>query len=254
MNWKHTIQFWLAGLIVVTTTMSPVWAQRKYPTSGTGSSPTPSKKPAKSTKPSPPPPAPPVKRWEDSLEKGKAARSKNDFPEAELQFGEAVRLAETDKKSSEPLIESLTALADTFFAQEKYTEAEPLWLKVLDLRRKTSGEQHPETAAVQKKIGTLYGLRAEVRTKAGLIEEALLDYTRALEYTPQGMLYGNRADLKAARKDYEGALADLKRATELDRENAGFYSSKTAGIFAARSTGKNNAGDYEGALADLKQA
>ena len=51
---------------------------------------------------------------------------------------------------------SLGNLATLYMAQERYTDAEQVWARVLKIRRDSLGEQHPEVARTLQSIAQLY--------------------------------------------------------------------------------------------------
>ncbi|MBX7223029.1 MAG: tetratricopeptide repeat protein [Blastocatellia bacterium] len=245
----------LLSLFLVAALLGKTPAQEKY---SKGGPPKPSKTtPAKATpavKPVPPAAASPLKQWEEAFEKGKTAFDKGDYRQAQEQFRTALPLAEHIKNSPQPLIQTSLGLGNAYAAQEKLTEAEPLYRQAWETQQKTLGNDHADTQKTARRLEQLYLRRATIRVTEGHRPEAIQDYSRAAELFPEAGTYGNRGDLKAAGGDDEGALQDYRKAAELDPANAVFFQSKQAGLFAARGRRKNNNGDFIGALADLKQA
>ncbi len=52
---------------------------------------------------------------------------------------------------------SLNNLAGLYFAQERYSEAEPLYIRALAIWEKTLGPEHPNTATVYENLAILLG-------------------------------------------------------------------------------------------------
>ncbi|HNB72080.1 MAG TPA: tetratricopeptide repeat protein, partial [Acidobacteriota bacterium] len=258
MNQHITPHLWLASILLLCTLAQPVWCQREYLGGGKKrTSTTRKKQPSrpKSDHTRPDLTAPPlIKQWEEYIAKGNQARNLNQFTEAELLFREAVQIAETGVKTEISIIQSLTLLGDVLFLEEKYQEAEPVFIKLLDLKQQTTSAQPAEITSLKHRIADLFVLQAQVRIKSEQLEEAIQDYTQAIKYAPQAFHYCNRADLRVTKKEYDEALDDYKHAIELDSINIQFYQAKLAKVFMARALTKNNNGDYNQALADLNQA
>ena len=72
------------------------------------------------------------------------------------------------------LTDSLDNLAELYYSQGKYEEAEPLYLQALELTRKLLGEEHPNVASSLNNLAGLY-------MSQGRYEEAEPLYLQALE-------------------------------------------------------------------------
>lgn len=258
MNQYITLHLWLASILLLCTLAQPVWCQREYLGGSKKRTSTTRKKqpsPPKSDHPRPNPTAPPlIKQWEESIAKGNQARNLNQFTEAEHLFREAVQIAETGLKTETSIIQSLTLLGDVLFLEEKYQEAEPVFIKLLDLKQQIPSTHSSEITSLKQRIADLFVLRAQFRIKSEQLEEAIRDYTQAIKYAPKAFHYCNRADLRVTKKEYDEAVDDYKHAIELDSINTQFYQTKLAKVFMARALTKNNSGDYNQAFADLNQA
>lgn len=156
----------------------------------------------------------------------------------------------------------------------RFTRALHLVEEAIELAERDLRGEHPIHLLV------LYGNRAQLRAMSGQVEEALADYTRAVDadpgypdyYLDRGNLlhklgrtaealadyesamrvsppfpepYYNRAEIRFADGDHEGALADLDYAIELDPDFAAAYVNR-AGLLAAL-------GEYGKARADVER-
>lgn len=256
MNRYITLHLWLASTLLLCTLTQPVWCQREYLSGGKKRTSTTRKKQPSHPKSdhSKPDPTTLLDQWKECIAKGNQARNLNQFTEAERLFREAAQMAETGLKTETSIIQSLTLLGDVLFLEEKYQEAEPIFIKLLDLKQQTTSAPSSEITSLKNRIADLFVLRAQLRIKSEQLEEAIRDYTQAIKYAPKAFHYCNRADLRVIKKEYDEALDDYNHAIELDSINTQFYQTKLAKVFMARALIKNNNGDYNQALADLNQA
>jgi tetratricopeptide (TPR) repeat protein len=65
----------------------------------------------------------------------------------------------------------------------------------------------------------LYALRASIHTQANELEDAVRDYSAAIDLNPNAELYSNRALVYISMEDYESALTDLDSAVEAAEDN-----------------------------------
>lgn len=92
-----------------------------------------------------------------------------------------------------------------------------------------------------------YVFRALLRTRAGRTEEAVADYSKAIELSPNRIpAYMGRAVLYNVLKEYNKALADASRAIELDPKNGEAYTLRGL-VYEAK-------GDTDAALAEYEKA
>ena len=91
---------------------------------------------------------------------------------------------------------------------------------------------------------SVHRLRASLLASAGREEQALDDYTQALELAPEGDIYVDRALLYLRTRMFSLALADLDRALELLPEDADLYNYR-AFAYAALARDADAARDYQ---------
>jgi tetratricopeptide (TPR) repeat protein len=101
----------------------------------------------------------------------------NDFErdnkEIKIQEDE-LKIRTADENSVEP--EDLNNLAEIYYQQGKYAEAEPLYVRSLAISEQTFGPTYPNTEKVRDKLETLRNENARIRTAQGShVEAADLD-------------------------------------------------------------------------------
>ena len=69
---------------------------------------------------------------------------------------------------------AMNNLATVYRAEGKYAEAEPIFVDVLEIRRRVLGEEHPDTLRTLNALASLYGL-------AGRYADAEAHYTKVLD-------------------------------------------------------------------------
>jgi tetratricopeptide (TPR) repeat protein len=72
----------------------------------------------------------------------------------------------------------LNNLANLYYSQGKYEQAEPLYIQALELRKQLLGENHPDTATSLNNLANLY-------YSQGKYEQAEPLYIQALEIAEQ---------------------------------------------------------------------
>ncbi len=142
--------------------------------------------------------------WKSLVEEGNAAYANGKIPEAEVKFLAALEEAEKFNEDDPRLALSLNNLAAMYHEEGKYTMAEPLYKRALDIRQKIHGEQHhPDIALNHHNLAILYSARrmypvAEKHYKIALeMKEALFgkdspELLNTLNYFAQLMKVQNR--------------------------------------------------------------
>jgi tetratricopeptide (TPR) repeat protein len=100
----------------------------------------------------------------------------------------------------------------------------------------------PETPEYQ---AALYALRGGIHAFEGQLEDAIVDYTEALDRSPSGELYARRGTAYAGMQDLDNALLDFNSAIELEADNPGLYS--------GRASINNELGNTEAAASDYHE-
>ncbi len=89
---------------------------------------------------------------------GLSAQAAIQYPRAMQHFREAEKFADI-KRNSEEWAKLEDAIADLLFAQGKYSEAETLYRRVIELRTRVLGPEHPDTLASRNRL--IYALNQE---------------------------------------------------------------------------------------------
>jgi len=85
-------------------------------------------------------------RWDSIMADGMRAYQQADYAEAEKLLLAALKEAEKFGDQDPRLATSLNNLASLYYAQGKYTEAEPLYQRSLAILEKALGPEHPQVA------------------------------------------------------------------------------------------------------------
>lgn len=91
-----------------------------------------------------------------------------------------------------------------------------------------------------------YDYRADVLDAMDRKDEALADYTKAIELKPSATSYSKRGGIYYARSEYDKAIADYDKAIELDPKNSSAYNKRGNAYY-----GKS---DYAGAKANYTRS
>jgi tetratricopeptide (TPR) repeat protein len=97
--------------------------------------------------------------WKAAVEAGNDAYERGRIAEAEVKFVEALKEAETFGEDDARLALSLNNLAAIYHTMGKYTMAEPLYTRSLDIKKKLHGEDHDEVALNLHNLAVLYSAR-----------------------------------------------------------------------------------------------
>lgn len=97
--------------------------------------------------------------WRQYLDAGNSAYEKGRVPEAEVQFLKALQEAEKFGEGDSRLALTLNNLAAAYHSQGKYTMAEPVYKRALDIKVKLYGEKHAEVALNHHNLAVLYSAR-----------------------------------------------------------------------------------------------
>jgi tetratricopeptide (TPR) repeat protein len=83
---------------------------------------------------------------------GKTYKDLGLYPEAHRQLDRALELQRSNPES----LETINEIAEVFVDEGKYREAEPLFLRVLEARRRALGDRDPATLATMNALGAVY--------------------------------------------------------------------------------------------------
>lgn len=99
--------------------------------------------------------------WKNLIDQGAASYENGKIPEAEVKFLAALQEAEKFGEDDPRLALSLNNLAAMYHEQGKYTMAEPLYKRALDIQTKIHGEgtPHADIALNHHNLAVLYSAR-----------------------------------------------------------------------------------------------
>lgn len=136
--------------------------------------------------------------WENLVNEGNALFGEKRYAQSELRFAAALRIIEkaTSAEALAPLSEqekferkgslakSLNNMAAIYHAQGKYTMAEDLWQRCLNLKQELFGARHLEVAVVLHNLAALHSARRGYDQAETLYKEA-----REIKELHLGMLH-----------------------------------------------------------------
>ncbi|MBX9692562.1 MAG: tetratricopeptide repeat protein [Cyanobacteria bacterium] len=154
--------------------------------------------------------------WQALIEEGTKAFENNQYAKAETQFKDALTLAEKlfeadggrDEEAKIRLTKSLNNLGALYHVQGKYSMAEALYERCLDLKLELYGQQHLEVAVNLHNLAVLHSA-----TRTFMKAEVL--YKRALEIREQ-LLGEEHKDLVPVLRNYALLLRRNQRAPEAE--------------------------------------
>src|SRR6476646_4895447 len=98
----------------------------------------------------------PAGDWEELSDRGTEAYQRGAYPEAEKSYADALSQASNFGEWDDRVAASLSGLATAYRAEGKYSQAEKLYRRAIDLRETNFGPGHPETAVLLNNLGSLY--------------------------------------------------------------------------------------------------
>lgn len=122
--------------------------------------------------------------WKAAVEAGNEAYANERVAQAEIHFLDALKEAEIFGEDDLRLALSLNNLAAVYHTQGKYTMAEPLYNRSLDIKQRLLGEEHPEVALNVHNLAILYSARR-------MYPVAEKHYKRAVEL--KSKIYGEKS-------------------------------------------------------------
>jgi tetratricopeptide (TPR) repeat protein len=145
--------------------------------------------------------------WKTTVEAGNQAYENGRVAQAEILFVDALKEAEQFGEEDPRLALSLNNLAAVYHTQGKYTMAEPLYTRSLDIKTRVHGEEHPDVAMNVHNLAVLYSARR-------MYPVAEKHYKRAIEL--KSKIYGEKhPELLPTLKYYAQLLKVLNRPVEI---------------------------------------
>ena len=111
--------------------------------------------------------------WDAAMQAGETAMQQGRYREAERIFSTAVRKAEEYGPHDRRVAVTLAHLAQAYSAQEKFVEAEPVYLEALKIYQDVHGENHLDVAAMLNNLGVLHRKHGQYADAQKLLMRAL---------------------------------------------------------------------------------
>ena len=145
--------------------------------------------------------------WERYNDTGAEAYEQGFYAEAEEQWLAALEEAESFGPQDQRLTTTLKNLADLYYAQGEYSEAEPLYQRLLAVQEQALGAEHPDLAASLNDLAFLYDAQGNYAEAQPLYQRSLEIMEKALGAEHPGIVTSldNLASLYAAQGDYAKA-------------------------------------------------
>ena len=152
--------------------------------------------------------------WDEAMQAGEAALQRGQYREAEQIFTAAVHKAEEFGRHDRRVAVTLTHLAQTYSAQGKFVEAEPVYLEALKIYQEVHGENHLDVAATLNNLGVLHRKHGQFADAQRLLMRALAIKERLLgpDHLEVALAMSNLAALYQAQGDAEQAGELFQRA------------------------------------------
>ncbi len=115
----------------------------------------------------------PPETWESHNKKGVKAFHEGHHTEAEKHFVKALELAEKFSLNDHRLYFSLGQLAEIYRIQSKYSEAEQVIKRTLEIDEKVFGATHPNRALNLNNLAANYRVRGKYQEAEALLKQAL---------------------------------------------------------------------------------
>jgi tetratricopeptide (TPR) repeat protein len=145
--------------------------------------------------------------WKATVEAGNEAMASGRVAQAEVHFLDALKEAETFGEGDARLALSLNNLAAVYHTQGKYTMAEPLYTRSLEIKTRVLGEEHPDVALNVHNLAVLYSARR-------MYPVAEKHYKRAIELKTK--IYGEDSpEMLPTLRYYAQLLKVLNRPVEM---------------------------------------
>ena len=101
------------------------------------------------------------KTWDDYMEAGRQALQQRQYAEAGKHFKSALQEAEKFEALDPRRAATLDSLASSYHSQKKYSEAEPLFKRELEIHEKSLGPEDLRVGQVLHNLAKLYSHQAK---------------------------------------------------------------------------------------------
>lgn len=135
--------------------------------------------------------------WGKYHDSGWVAFKGKNYAEAEKQFLDALKESERFPNDDPRLRLTLNNLAETYREQARYSEAEPFYLRVLEMDERVLAPEHPDIAASLNNLANNYRFLGKYAEAEPLYQRALAIWVKILgpEHPLVSHIQGGYADL-----------------------------------------------------------
>ena len=168
--------------------------------------------------------------WESAMAAGQQAVQQGNYADAERMFLVAVRKAEEFGLEDRRVAVSLSQLAQVYAGQEKYVEAEPVYLQALKIYQAVHGEFHADVAAMLNNLGVLHRMYGQYAQAEPLLMRALAIKEKLLgpDHPDVALSVGNLAQLRVVQGQPEKAEPLYRRALAIREQTLGTFHPEVA--------------------------
>ena len=169
-------------------------------------------------------------------------------PDISKKIKYASLLRSDSLKSAELIQSNANKIADNLFNGD-FETAKKLSDEYLEKEKQNYPKKiAEETKLIEKGEKFRYWYRGTLHEHMGELDQAIADYTRAIEFEPDKPLnYSSRGTAYSKQKKYDLAIADLNKAIELSPQNESYS------IYMMRGNIYKEMGDREHAIADYEK-
>ncbi len=145
------------------------------------------------------------------------------YPEAEAEHKKALAILERADPRSRDVATALTNLANVYNLQGRYSEAESLQQRALDIQEKLLGPDHPDVGTSLNNLATIYFNLEKYEKAEELFRRvlALIEKVQGKDHPDVAVALNNLANVAQARGDYATAESCFLRAIEIIRKSLG---------------------------------
>ena len=119
-------------------------------------------------------------RWRDTLQAADTAVVDGDFTTAETRYLEVIGDAEDPQRANVLLARALDGLADVRRSQERWPEAEALYLRSAEMWERLLGPDQPRLATTLHNLGVVYLRQGKTQDAETALQRALSLWETAL--------------------------------------------------------------------------
>jgi tetratricopeptide (TPR) repeat protein len=151
--------------------------------------------------------------WEHYMAEGAKAYQNGQETNAEMFYLAALEDVQNAGPNDPRLAATLNTLAVLYHSQRKYTQAEPLYQRVLKLLEQTIGPDHPTLATTLNNLAVVYEAQDKYAEAAPLYERALalMEHTLGPDHPNLAVALDNYADLlRKMQREAEAESAEAR--------------------------------------------